>query len=56
MRDRILRQTDELSARLRLVAKLQAALNRIDGINDNPARYNPEIDAVIRSAFEQPDN
>jgi hypothetical protein len=36
--------------------ELRAALRHIDRINDNPARYNPEIDAVIRSALEQNDN
>jgi len=35
------------------IERLQAALKRIDGINDNPACYNPEIDAVIRKALSQ---
>lgn len=35
------------------IAKLTAALQRIDGINDNPAKYNPDIDAVLRGALEQ---
>lgn len=35
------------------IERLRVALKRIDGINDNPARYNPDIDAVIRGALEQ---
>jgi len=32
--------------------RLTAALQRIDGINDNPAVYNPMIDEVLRRALE----
>ena len=31
------------------IEKLFAAIQRIDGINDNPAHYNPEINAVCDS-------
>ena len=31
------------------IQKLTAVLMRIDGINDNPACFNPEIDAVLRT-------
>ena len=31
------------------IEKLTAALMRIDGINDNPACFNPEIDEVLRT-------
>jgi hypothetical protein len=34
------------------IIKLRAAIRRIDGLNDNPACYNADIDAVIR-ALEQ---
>lgn len=38
--------------RLRTVnAALLEALERIDGINDNPARFNAEIDAVVMPAI-----
>jgi len=33
--------------------RLRAALQRIDGINDNPAVYNPMIEEVLRRALEQ---
>lgn len=49
-------QTEDLLAlcdEVDAAERLRVALKRIDGINDNPARYNPEIDAVIRGAFEQ---
>jgi len=32
--------------------RLRAALQRIDGINDNPACYNPMIEEVLRAALE----
>lgn len=34
--------------------RLAAALRRIDSINDNPARYNSEINAVIEAALSPP--
>lgn len=34
------------------VKRLRAALERIDGINDNPAIYNPDIEAVLRAALD----
>ena len=34
------------------IAGLRAALERIDSINDNPAIYNPDIDAVIVAALQ----
>ena len=33
------------------IERLRAALQRIDGINDNPAVYNPGIDLVIRAVL-----
>ena len=36
----------------REVKRLRAALERIDGINDNPAIYNPDIEAVLRAALD----
>lgn len=33
------------------IDRLKAALLRIDGINDNPARYNSEINDVIDAAL-----
>jgi len=38
-------------------ARLMAAIRRIDGINDNPAHYNPAINAVCDSILrrDQPD-
>jgi hypothetical protein len=35
------------------IAKLFAAIQRIDGINDNPAHYNPEINAVCDSILRR---
>jgi hypothetical protein len=34
------------------IERLHAALQRIDGINDNPACYNPMIEEVLRAALE----
>jgi phage major head subunit gpT-like protein len=34
--------------------RLRAALQRIDGINDNPAVYNPMIEEVLRGAALEP--
>ena len=33
--------------------RLRAALQRIDGINDNPAVYNPDIEVVLRAALKE---
>ena len=33
------------------IERLRAALHRIDGINDNPAIFNPDIEAVLRDAL-----
>jgi hypothetical protein len=35
--------------------QLLAALQRIDGINDNPAVFNPMIEEVLRSVLPQTD-
>lgn len=35
------------------VNRLRAALHRIDGLNDNPAVYNPDIDTVLREVLTQ---
>ena len=34
------------------IERLRAALQRIDGINDNPACFNPMIEEVLRRALE----
>jgi hypothetical protein len=34
------------------IERLRAALQRIDGINDNPAIFNPMIEEVLRAALE----
>ena len=33
------------------IDRLRAALRRIDGINDNPACYNADIEAALREAL-----
>jgi hypothetical protein len=33
--------------------ELRAAVQRIDGINDNPAIYNPDIEAVVRGIYKR---
>jgi hypothetical protein len=38
---------DFMRANVKIV-KLHQALRRIDGLNDNPARFNVDIDAVLR--------
>jgi hypothetical protein len=58
--------TDDLVARLRNeehwtiglcdkaadeIERLRAALHRINGLNDHPARFSPDIDAVIEAAL-----
>jgi len=35
------------------IARLTAALQRIDGINDNPACFNPMIDEVLREVLRR---
>jgi len=35
------------------IERLRAALRRIDGINDNPACYNVEINAVLDEVLRQ---
>jgi hypothetical protein len=42
----------ECKAAFHLIDKLHTALQRIDGINDNPAIYNPDIEAVLRSVLD----
>jgi len=37
------------------IERLRAALKRIDGINDNPADFNVQIEAVLRDALQPPD-
>ena len=44
-RDQYLEQNVKLKTE---IERLTAAIQRIDGINDNPAHYNPGIEAVIR--------
>ena len=43
------REIEELRAE---IERLRAALQRIDGINDNPACFNPMIEEVLRRALE----
>lgn len=33
------------------IERLRAALHRINGLNDHPARFSPDIDAVIEAAL-----
>jgi len=33
------------------IKRLRAALHRINGLNDHPARFSPDIDAVIEAAL-----
>jgi hypothetical protein len=33
------------------IKRLRAALYRINGLNDHPARFSPDIDAVIEAAL-----
>ena len=48
-----LEQSEVLIARLQADnERLRAALQRIDGINDNPACFNPMIEEVLRRALE----
>ena len=35
------------------IERLLAALQRIDGINDNPACFNPDIDEVLRHVLRR---
>jgi NAD(P)H-dependent FMN reductase len=35
------------------VKRLRAAVQRIDGINDNPAIYNPDIEAVVSTIYKR---
>jgi hypothetical protein len=35
------------------VERLRAAIQRIDGINDNPAIYNPDIEAVVSTIYKR---
>jgi len=38
------------------VARLVAALRRIDAKNDNPACFNPEINVIVMAALEENHN
>ena len=38
------------------VARLVAALRRIDAKNDNPACFNPEINVIVMAALEEQAN
>jgi hypothetical protein len=42
----------DMDAKDREIDKLRAAIQRIDGINDNPAIYNPDIEAVVRTIID----
>ena len=47
------RQTDDVLAKAEADnERLRAALQRIDGINDNPACFNMDIEMVLRRALE----
>lgn len=50
-------QVNRLQGRIELledrIAVLEAALWRIDGINDNPAAFNVEIDAVLTGVLRR---
>jgi hypothetical protein len=35
------------------IERLREAIQRIDGINDNPAIYNPDIEAVVRTIYKR---
>jgi hypothetical protein len=35
------------------IERLREAIQRIDGINDNPAIYNPDIEAVVRGTYKR---
>jgi hypothetical protein len=36
-----------------VIEGLREAIQRIDGINDNPAIYNPDIEAVVRTIYKR---
>ena len=43
--------SDDLKEAADEIERLRAALHRINGLNDHPARFSPDIDAVIEAAL-----
>lgn len=43
---------EALADKARRTLELMTALQRIDGINDNPAHFNAEIDAVLTATMK----